>query len=142
MKVSDPTNKNKYGKFLNREQVKDLTANPVSTDFVVQFLKQNNVENVIPSSYGEYIKATAPVSVWEKLFATTFYTFNHVDSSIRPVVRALEYSLPLVLVGHVAAVFNTVQLPPRLAPKPKPMVFFTLFQIVLNFELFIHLLTA
>eukprot|EP00597_Dinobryon_sp_UTEXLB2267_P003059 CAMPEP_0170068434 /NCGR_PEP_ID=MMETSP0019_2-20121128/7411_1 /TAXON_ID=98059 /ORGANISM="Dinobryon sp., Strain UTEXLB2267" /LENGTH=565 /DNA_ID=CAMNT_0010276079 /DNA_START=27 /DNA_END=1724 /DNA_ORIENTATION=- len=120
--VSDPTKKDRYGKFLTREEVKDLTANPVSTDFVVQFLMDNDVKKVKPSVYGEYIKATAPIAVWEKLFATTFFTFNHVEKSVNPVLRALEYSLPLVLVGHVAAVFNTVQLPPRLAPKPKLML--------------------
>lgn len=107
---------------MNREQVRDLTANPVSTDFVVSFLSSQGVDTVKASPYGEYIRASAKVAVWERLFATTFYTFKHVDNSVSPVFRATEYSLPLILVDHVFAVFNTVHLPNLMAPKGKPMV--------------------
>ena len=65
----------------------------------------------------EYIKATAPVGIWEKLFSTTFY--NWVDESPHNVfekgefaVRAVEYSLPEEVAAHIEAVFNTVQAPP------------------------------
>jgi subtilase family serine protease len=111
-----------YGKYLTREQVKELTANPASVDFIVNFLTVNGVISVTVSRFGEYITATAPIELWERLFNTVFYQFNSRDTNSKSVVRALGYSLPLVLVGHVTAVFNTVHLPTLMSPKPKLLV--------------------
>ena len=62
----------------------------------------------------EYIKATAPVFVWEKLFNTEF--FSWVDKSPYSnyqgkYILAEEYSLPTELATHVEAVFYTAQTP-------------------------------
>ena len=69
----------------------------------------------------EYIKATAPIALWEKLFETTFYNWNdeHPESINQTVnhVRALHYSLPEEMNEHVVAVFNTVQAPPIINKK-------------------------
>lgn len=113
--VSDPKHE-KYGQFLNRQQVANLTSNAAGTEFVSSFLNKNGVRIVNSTPHGEYITATAPISQWEKLFATTFYTFNQREAR-EPVTRAHHYSIPAELADHVSAVFNTVQLPPRVPAK-------------------------
>ncbi len=68
----------------------------------------------------EYIKATAPVHQWERLFNTKFYHFvdeNPHAMSDRLTVRALSYSLPKNMSQHVDHVFNTVQAPPIINKK-------------------------
>eukprot|EP00598_Pedospumella_elongata_P007545 CAMPEP_0184969134 /NCGR_PEP_ID=MMETSP1098-20130426/1976_1 /TAXON_ID=89044 /ORGANISM="Spumella elongata, Strain CCAP 955/1" /LENGTH=558 /DNA_ID=CAMNT_0027490869 /DNA_START=52 /DNA_END=1728 /DNA_ORIENTATION=+ len=113
--VSDPKHE-KYGKFLNRQEVANLTSNAVGTQSVSNFLNKNGIRIVKSTPHGEYITASAPVSQWERLFATTFYTFNQRDAK-KPVTRAHHYSIPSELADHVSAVFNTVQLPPRVPAK-------------------------
>lgn len=111
--VSDPTS-SKYGKFLTRKQVGDLTANPAATEGVKKFLMDNGATIVKTAPYGEYITAVAPVKTWNKLFATTFYEFEHESgSSKKKVTRAPHYSVPQDVAAHIEGVFNTVQLPMR-----------------------------
>jgi len=114
--VSDPKS-SKFGKHWNRAQVANLTSNSVGTDFIANYLKTNGAEITDKTRYGEYITAQAPLSLWEKLFATTFYSFKHAENAHKPIFRALHYSIASELEEHVSAVFNTVQLPPRMAPK-------------------------
>jgi tripeptidyl-peptidase-1 len=112
--VSDPKS-SKYGQYLNRRQVADLTANPEATEFVRKFLQDQGATVVKTTPYGEYITAMASVQTWSKMFATTFYEFQHENKNTKPVVRCTHYSLPQELSAHVESVFNTVQLPPRQA---------------------------
>eukprot|EP01040_Poterioochromonas_malhamensis_P002533 gene2533-2694_t len=110
MEVSNPQN-SKYGKYLSRKEIADLTANPVATDALSKFLFENGATITKKTRYGEYITARAKVSTWEKLFDTEFYQFHPENPQAKPVVRALEYSIPAELSEHVELVFNTVQLP-------------------------------
>jgi len=114
--VSDPKN-SKFGQYLNRQQVANLTSNIEGTEFVSKYLNQNGIKIVKSTPHGEYITAKASVELWEKMFATTFYTFNHVENAVKPVVRSTHYSIPSELANHVSAVFNTAQLPPRVPAK-------------------------
>lgn len=114
--VSDPKNE-KYGKYLNRAEVANLTANAEATEFISKYLNQNGVKILKTTPHGEYITAKASIEQWERMFATTFYTLNHVEKVMKPVIRAPHYSIPTELAEHVAAVFNTVQIPPRAAGK-------------------------
>jgi len=113
--VSDPKSPH-FGKHMNRREVANLTANAAGTDAVLTYLKSNGAQIVKKTPYGEYITAKAPVSLWEKLFSTKFYAFAHQNHAHDPIFRAYEYSVEDQLNEHVEAVFNTVQLPPRLAP--------------------------
>jgi len=115
--VSDPKSP-KYAQYLNRQQIADLTAHAASTEIVLNYLKTNGVSSVTKTTYGEYITAKASIQVWEKLFATTFFRFNHVEGSEKSVSRANHYSLESEISEHVTAVFNTVQLPPQMNGKP------------------------
>ena len=71
------------------------------------------------SKYQDFISVVAPVSIWENLFETVFFTvskkeFKEVnDHSMKNVmaVRTLQYKLPKILRGHVSTVLNTVQAP-------------------------------
>ncbi len=68
----------------------------------------------------EYLKATAPVGVWEKLFDTKFYHWTDQNPHAlgkESSVRALEYSIPEELAPHIEHVFNTVQAPPVIHKK-------------------------
>lgn len=112
--VSDPKNP-KYGKYLNRRQVADLTANPEATEYIKNFLLEQGATVMKTTPYGEYITAMASVQTWSKLFATTFYEFQHENKKTKPVVRCPHYSIPQELSAHVETVFNTIQLPPRQA---------------------------
>jgi len=116
MDVSNPQSP-KYGQYLSREAVANMTANPVATDRIVTFLNGIGAKVTRKTRYGEYISATAPVSTWENVFQTQFQTFKHRYSSKEPVIRASQYSLPVELTNFVETVFNTVQLPPRTPPK-------------------------
>lgn len=109
--VSNPKS-SKYGKFLTRKEVGDLTANREATDRLQKFLYEHGATVIRTTPYGEYITAMAPVSVWESLFDTSFFNFHH-ESGAKPIVRADKYAVPLDIKDHVEAVFNTVQLPPR-----------------------------
>jgi hypothetical protein len=70
----------------------------------------------------EYVKATAPVETWNKLFSTDFFYFKdeHPLSRLGDdhlVLRARSYEMPDELVGHVDTIFNTVQPVPIISKK-------------------------
>lgn len=112
MDVSNPKSSN-YGRYMNRDAIANLTANVAGTKAVVTYLLAQGVTNIKSGLHGEYIVAEAPVSTWESLFDTTFYLYKHIGF-YKTIVRAKVYSLPEELASHVSAVFNTVQLPPRI----------------------------
>lgn len=118
--VSDPSSV-RYGQYLTRQEIQDLTYNKKSHDTILEYLKDAGAFLVTKSIHGEYITARATVSLWEKLFNTEFYTFHHVRSKIENpsvIVRAENYSVPSDLHEHVAAVFHTVQMPMAIWGKP------------------------
>jgi hypothetical protein len=112
--VSDPRNE-LYGRHWTRKEVADLTSNPEGTATLLSFLAAAGATVVSNSLYGEYITASAPIALWENIFDTTFHVYKQIrrDGSRKKVVRAEKYSIPSTLIGHVVAVFNTVQLPMR-----------------------------
>jgi tripeptidyl-peptidase I len=103
--VSNPLGPN-FGKHLTRVQVREMTANPQSTAHVKAFFgAKDGVKIVHETKGGEFLTATASVRTWEKMFDTKFFEFVLSRDTVH---RALEYSLPSALVGHVAHVFNVV----------------------------------
>ena len=113
--VSDPSSFN-YGKHWSKSEVAEFTANKEGYKTVTEYL-QSREEIVVnrQTLHGEYIFATAPVHVWEDIFATTFHAYqvSFWDSDGKPqeeqIIRTEEYSLPVELNGHVSTVLNTVQ---------------------------------
>jgi subtilase family serine protease len=117
--VSDPYSIN-YGKHRTRQQVANLTANPISRDYLVSFLTSIGATIVSETLSGEYIKAKAPIRLWEEMFQTEFFMFHRTQDAdhIDTFVRAEYYYLPASLDSHVQCVFNTVQMPLQLHGGP------------------------
>jgi tripeptidyl-peptidase-1 len=110
--VSDPKSMN-YGKHKTREEVADLTANPISRDAVVSYLTSTGATVVSETLNGEYVTVNGPIRLWEELFHTEFFMFHQtqVGGHMNKLVRAEHYSIPAELDQHVESVFNTIQMP-------------------------------
>lgn len=113
-----------YQKWLTFDEVGTLTTNPKATRSVLDWLSTiAGVTVTWKSIRSEYIKAEAPIAVWENVLGTTFYEWHDqsqtrgIHNGDKVVHRALDYSLPVHMVPHIAAVFNTVQVPPEFKPK-------------------------
>ena len=112
--VSDPSSMN-YGKHMRREEVASLTRNQEARDAVVSFLHTNGASLVSETLGSEYITASAPVILWERLLDCKFYMYRQMDGKrvVNTLVRAESYSIPAILGQHVDSVFNTIQMPYR-----------------------------
>ena len=110
--VSDPSSDN-YGQHMTRTGVSDLTSNPEGRDSVKEYLHVAGAAVVAVTLGGEYITASAPIGVWEKMFNCEFYMFHQTmeNDVVNKVVRTESYSIPVHLSNHVQSVFNTVDIP-------------------------------
>ena len=127
---SDPHSPN-YQQWLSVEEIQTMTENKEGFDHVMQWLNSNSIStDASPTSYSHYIKASAPISLWESLFDIQFYEWHHHNAdSESPVTvhRSEELKLPDSMIDHVFTVFNTCQAMPvikhhghvREAEKPK-----------------------
>ena len=109
--VSDPVSEN-YGQHMTRNEVRDLTSNPVANLAVTSYLEAIGATVVSESLDGEYITATAPIHTWEKMFHAEFHTFEqkHVDGGRSGTIRAEEYWIPKELHEHVEYVMNVIDI--------------------------------
>ena len=116
--VSDPMSPN-YGNHLSGEQVGAMTMNPEAREAVVTYLSLNGATITAETLHSEFITATAPVSVWNKVLDTEFMTFHQrqVDGDVEEIVRAEKYSIPKELDEHVDCVMNTIEMPVVLTRK-------------------------
>ena len=114
--ISDPLSTN-YGQHWTREEVVKLTSNPEACDTIVSYLHSHGISAVSESLNGEYITASAPIMVWEKIFNTEFFIFHqtHRTGRVEKLVRAEEYWIPKALESHIESVLNTIQMPYRLS---------------------------
>lgn len=114
--VSDTDSPN-YGHHWSNEQINALTINPEGRDAIVSYLHSNGASVTSESLYGDYITATAPISVWGRVLDTKFYVFHQRQSrgKIVQLVRAEAYSIPVELERHVDCVLNTIEMPPKYA---------------------------
>ena len=130
--ISDPGSPN-YGKYMTRADIAELTGNPDARDEVLSYVMAAGAKIVSETLYGDYITASAPVSVWEKMLDTEFFTYSVLpierdrknydierDESIRNYIRAERYSVPMVLDAHVQSISNTIQLPPMMTWRLRP----------------------
>ena len=116
--ISDPTSA-RFGAHMTHDEIAAVTDTTASAGRVTEFLESMGATVVRSTLHGEYITASWTVEGWEKVLSAEFYHFEHAGGEI---VRALEYSLPVELQGHVTAVFNTVQVmqSPQCAEAPHP----------------------
>ncbi len=139
--VSDPDSEN-YGKHWTKDQVAEFTKDPKNYETVVNFLQSFSPAIKIKevTLHQEYIKAIAPIEIWERMFSCSFHiyklvhplsTFHFSDTldsltskrnekkakTDYTVIRTDSYSLPIEIERHVFAAFNTVQFPHPRSPK-------------------------
>ena len=116
--VSDPASPN-YGQHWSGEQVGAMTSNIPARDATVSYLQANGATIKSESRYGEYITAVAPVSTWDKVLNTRFFTFHQrqLNGDIKETVRAEAYSIPIELDGHLAYVLNAIEMPVKVSVK-------------------------
>jgi tripeptidyl-peptidase-1 len=110
----------KYQQWMTHSQVGDLITNHNGAEATINWLNKHGIKHTWMSKRKEYIKATAPISEWETLFDTKFYAWadeNPNGGGKDLAFRANHYSLPVDLVPHIDAVFNTVQAPPVIPKK-------------------------
>ena len=110
--VSDPVSEN-YGRHLTRNEVRDLTTNPEANLAVMSYLGDIGASIVSESIDGEYITATAPIHIWEKMFQAQFHAFEqrHLNGGRSNTIRAEEYWIPKELHHHVESVMNVIDVP-------------------------------
>jgi tripeptidyl-peptidase I len=135
--ISDPDSDN-YGQHKTREMIEELTSNPASREIILNYLLLVGATVTSESIYGEYITARAPITLWENLFDTEFFSFHHSKEGterITEVMRAERYSVPKDLHEHVASVFHTVQMPLAIWGRP-------FMEPVENYTSHIHHLTV
>ena len=89
MDISDPFSPN-YGKFKSRDDIGELTSNSDATERVTNFLLSNRITVLSTTRYGEYIRATAKVEIWEQIFNTPFFVVEQIGEEAT-YVRAMEY---------------------------------------------------
>ena len=110
--VSDPFSRN-YGKHMSSEQVAAMTTNPVARNAIADHLNEIGATVTSETMNGDFISASAPVSVWAKVFNTEFFLFHLEQPSgeVEEIVRAESYYVPKVLHKHVDCVLNTIEIP-------------------------------
>lgn len=129
MSVSDPLSP-KYRQHLSFDQIGDLIRNIEGTRSVEKFLVENGAAVIKVTPHGEYIRAKAPVAVWERILTTQFFYYRlnkHVlgDAfavpSVSSIIRAPSYTLPAPLIEMVSFVGYASQLPPRRPARLNPV---------------------
>jgi tripeptidyl-peptidase I len=110
--ISNPASSN-FGQHLSREEVAQLTTNPLSRDIITSYLQSNGATISSETSYGEYITANARIEVWEKMLKTEFYSFQQTQRNghVCEIVRTERYWIPKELDLHIESVFKTIELP-------------------------------
>ena len=130
--VSDPLSL-KYGEHVTYDDLAEKTSNTLSSNTVQQWLQRLSSEFQISpkTEHNEYISVKAPVHIIEQLLDTKFMKFAYIDTindgeniqsfiSEDNYICALKYHIPTILVDHIEAIFNTVQLPLALISRKKP----------------------
>jgi subtilase family serine protease len=106
--VSNPSSRN-YGKYLNQEQLDNITK-PTASDMsaVTGWLHQNGVGWTMTSVSN--VKVTTSAAQASKMFDTSFHQIYNSKHQ-QMVVRAASYSLPTTIRTGVAAIFGLHGLP-------------------------------
>ena len=110
--VSDPQSVN-YGQHMTGTAVSDLTYNSLGRESLLEYLHLTGATVVTETLGGEYITASAPIPVWERMFSCEFFMFHQTQENeiMERFVRTESYSIPVCLDNHVESVFRTVELP-------------------------------
>ena len=106
--VSDPKNKQMYGKYLSNQQVTDLVAsNPRDMQTVVSWLRMHGVTSYEITAHKDMIVAPMAVTTAEKLLDIELFIFQHKERSDVQLIRAKHagYTVP----ANVAPALDMVE---------------------------------
>eukprot|EP00698_Gefionella_okellyi_P015444 TRINITY_DN4357_c0_g1_i1.p1 TRINITY_DN4357_c0_g1~~TRINITY_DN4357_c0_g1_i1.p1 ORF type:complete len:576 (+),score=123.19 TRINITY_DN4357_c0_g1_i1:2207-3934(+) len=101
-----------YGKYLTPEQLHDLVADVEAHSQVYDWLRINGAKKIHTTLAKEFITATFPVVVAERLLAAEFYDFTAPKLNHRLIRRTPWYSLPVHIAQFVDFVGHTISFPP------------------------------
>ncbi|KAI0055947.1 family S53 protease [Artomyces pyxidatus] len=110
MAVSTPGSA-RYGQFLTKEEVETFVApSQSSVDAVTTYLSAHGLNATPFSPAGDWLSLDLTVTQANTIFDTQFSTFAHVETGAKSV-RALQYSIPTALRGHLDFVHPTITFP-------------------------------
>lgn len=116
-RVSSPSNKD-YGKWADSDKQKEMLKPAANTTAAVHsWLRSANAVDI--DDQGAHMSFLISVQGAEKLLNTKFYTFSSTQAN-KHVIRALEYSVPAALAGHVSMVQPTTAFGPAGDSRGKP----------------------
>jgi len=111
--MSDPTSIN-YGKKMSKDQVSELAMLPGTKQTVLNWLQTlPNQKHIHTKEKGtSRIAVIAPLSTWEEVLKTKFYTYNKFDEAGNDkVIRTEIYYLPKEVADSIATIHGTTNFP-------------------------------
>ena len=113
--VSDPESP-AYGRHWTLDEVANKIDLSASSQVIVSLLRTHGVPRHLISETRsrDFVHATVSVAQAEALFATEIFMFHsdlYPNSLVKPLLRALHYSLPVSVAPHVAFVAGLTRLP-------------------------------
>jgi subtilase family serine protease len=108
MERSHP-NSTLYQNWLSVDEIHQLTRDDIAYDKIINWLATNNVNIVWTSPHQDYIKASAPIYMWESLLSAQFYEWKDIGQEhgiVQHYDRSYNYSIP----GHLSdSIFDILQ---------------------------------
>lgn len=98
--VSNPKHP-RFGQYLSLDEIYELTANPVATKTVEQWLRTQGFNNITRTPNGDFMNVYTTVKMAEKVLETQFFNMQHAIATDKRAVRATQYKLPRELVQHL-----------------------------------------
>ncbi|KAH9830915.1 family S53 protease-like protein [Rhodofomes roseus] len=114
--VSTPSSQN-YGQHLSRsEAAAFLSPSSESLEAVNAWLNENNLTAQSISPAGDWLAISVPVSQANEMLDADFSVFTHEATGVQSI-RALQYSIPTDLAGHLQLVHPTTTFTQPTSPK-------------------------
>lgn len=103
-----------YQKWMTFQEVGSLIANDDAYTAIVCWLDSTpEVSKTWESPRREFLKANAPIRVWESVLDTKFYRYQDLSQPFETYHNiATDYTIPAGLEDHISFLHNTVQIPP------------------------------
>ena len=132
--ISDPASSN-YGNHLKRQDIIDLTSDPVSHKEVTTYLERAGATVVEREATSSHITARGSIDLWNRMLNTEFYSFSsfHTNGNSelsgqvadRKYIRTDKYFVPSCLDKHIVSILNTIEMPELMSRRlpPPPMGF-------------------
>jgi subtilase family serine protease len=111
---------NNFNNQMTRLELNKLVYQPKSIQYVVNYLKSNNIK--VKTKSNNLLTATSYIGNFEKLFRTQFFEYemkNEFYNSTVKLNRVVEYSLPRHLANHVEFIHYMNHFPSIITKRPE-----------------------